>query len=62
VADRAALHGLLNKVRDLGTSLIFVDPVKPGSSIALGTGQANAPDFKHQYETHHYRYERETQT
>jgi hypothetical protein len=29
VADQAALHGLLKKVRDLGIPLISVNPVKP---------------------------------
>jgi hypothetical protein len=29
VEDQAALHGLLKKVRDLGTPLISVGPVEP---------------------------------
>ncbi len=29
VADQAALHGLLKKVRDLGMALVSVSPVKP---------------------------------
>jgi hypothetical protein len=29
VADQAALHGLLRKVRDLGMPLISVAPVEP---------------------------------
>ena len=29
VADQAALHGLLKKVRDLGAPLISVNPVEP---------------------------------
>jgi len=29
VADQAALHGLLRKVRDLGAPLISVNPVDP---------------------------------
>ena len=36
VADQAALHGLLRKVRDLGMPLLSVNPVE--------RGQANAAD------------------
>jgi hypothetical protein len=32
VADQAALHGLLKKVRDLGVPLISVNPVVPGNT------------------------------
>ncbi len=32
VADQAALHGLLAKVRDLGLTLIAVERVEPGST------------------------------
>ena len=39
VADQAALHGLLRKVRDLGMPLISV--------ICVSSGQANAYDVKH---------------
>jgi hypothetical protein len=39
VADQAALHGLLRKVRDLGMPLISVIRVEPR--------QADAPDVKH---------------
>jgi hypothetical protein len=31
VADQAALHGLLKKVRDLGMPLVSVSPVEPDS-------------------------------
>ena len=42
VVDQAALHGLLNKVRDLGMPLVSVSPVEPGPPTTLGTGQADA--------------------
>jgi len=32
IADQAALHGLLQKVRDLGLPLISVTPAEPGQS------------------------------
>ena len=34
VADQAALHGLLKKVRDLGMPLVSVSPVEPGQAEA----------------------------
>ena len=46
VADQAALHGLLKKVRDLGMPLVSVSPVEPGPSTTLGTGQADQSDVK----------------
>jgi len=46
VADQAALHGLLKKVRDLGMPLISVSPVEPGPPTMLGTGGADVPDVE----------------
>jgi hypothetical protein len=43
VADQAALHGLLKKVRDLGIPLISIVPSEPGPSAALGTLPPTAP-------------------
>lgn len=34
VVDQAALHGLLKKIRDLGTPLISVNCIKPGQAEA----------------------------
>jgi hypothetical protein len=41
VADQAALHGLLKRVRDLGMPLVSVNSVEPGAPTMFGTGQAN---------------------
>jgi hypothetical protein len=46
VVDQAALHGLLKKVRDLGLPLVSVNPVEPGPSTTIATGQADQPDLK----------------
>jgi hypothetical protein len=48
VVDQAALHGLLKKVRNLGMSLVSVNPVEPG--------QADQFQFN---ETHPYRSKKE---
>ena len=39
VADQAALHGLLRKVRDLGLPLLSVNRVKPDRADAPGAKQ-----------------------
>jgi hypothetical protein len=41
VADQAALHGLLKKVRDLGLPLLSVNPLEPGTPA----GAEAAPDY-----------------
>ena len=46
VADQAALHGLLKKVRDLGMPLISVSPVEPEPPSTLEPGQADQSDVK----------------
>jgi len=38
VADQAALHGLLQKVRDLGLPLVSVTQVQPGQPDAPASG------------------------
>ena len=46
VADQAALHGLLKKVRDLGMPLVSVCPIESKPSAALGSGQAGVSELK----------------
>jgi hypothetical protein len=46
MADQAALHGLLKKVRDLGLPLVSVSPIEPGPLTTPGTDQADVSDFK----------------
>jgi hypothetical protein len=47
VVDQAALHGLLKKVRDLGTPLLSVVCVKPGPAGAPDGKQSAAPESPH---------------
>lgn len=44
VADQAALHGLLKKVRDLGMALVAVSSVESDSLTPLRAGPIVAPD------------------
>jgi hypothetical protein len=37
--DQAALHGLLKKVRDLGLSLISINPIKPDPAKVTAASQ-----------------------
>jgi hypothetical protein len=46
IADQAALHGLLQRVRDLGLPLVSVTRGEPGSPTTLGTGQADVADAR----------------
>lgn len=41
LADQAALHGLLKKVRDLGLSLLSLHCVEPDQKTSLTQGCAN---------------------
>jgi hypothetical protein len=42
VADQSALHGLLQKVRDLGLPLVSVTQVEPGQPDAPASGPSNS--------------------
>ena len=42
VADQAALHGLLKKVRDLGMTLVSVNPVLPDQEDSSVNRKKNA--------------------
>ena len=47
VADQAALHGLLKRVRDLGIPLVSICPVEPKKAPLrdhAGSGQADVSD------------------
>jgi hypothetical protein len=39
VLDQAALHGLLKKVRDLGLTLISINPIEPDPAEVTMAGQ-----------------------
>ena len=44
VADQAALHGLLRKVRDLGMPLVSVNHVGPGEADTKDEHESNSTD------------------
>ena len=46
IADQAALHGLLQRVRDLGLPLVSVTRDETDPPTTLGTGQADVADAK----------------
>lgn len=46
IADQAALHGLLQRVRDLGLPLVSVTRDETDPSTTLGTGQADVADAR----------------
>ena len=46
IADQAALHGLLQRVRDLGLPLVSVTRDETDPPTTLGSGQADVADAK----------------
>jgi hypothetical protein len=46
IADQAALHGLLQRVRDLGLPLVSVTRDETDPPTTLGTGQADVANAK----------------
>ena len=49
IADQAALHGLLQRVRDLGLPLVSVTRDETDPQSALGTGQADVADARSEF-------------
>lgn len=45
LVDQAALHGLLNKIRDLGLTLVAVEEIQTQNVIKPG-GETNNEEFK----------------
>jgi hypothetical protein len=41
VVDQSALHGILKKIRDLGTPLLSVNPVDPNQAAMANTDLTN---------------------